>query len=154
MISKRYPKDIPKISQRDDEGAGGDCVSSAEEEEHRGEGGGGHPQVQCGEGGGGGEMLQLGGFDWRLNCFYAEEHPCWCHLAITQFLSTSAWNSTFPQPRLSLLHTILSLSTAVQPDALAPVVGLWWVSHMAQWARVGKYLKNWPKHMSLLLEVK
>ena len=78
-------------------------------------------------------MLQLGGFDWRLNYFYAEEHPCECHPAITQLLSTSAWNSTFPQPRLALLHIILSLSTAVQPDALAPVVGLWWVSHMGHY---------------------
>ena len=42
-----------------------------------------------------GEFSKCGSFGWRFNKFYAEEHSCWCHLALS---SASPMLSSLPQP--------------------------------------------------------
>ena len=49
-----------------------------------------------------GELSKCGSFGWRFNPFYAEEHSCWCHLALS---SASPMLSSLPQPKP--LHAML-----------------------------------------------
>ena len=48
-----------------------------------------------------GEFSKCGSFGWRFNKFYAEEHSCWCHLALS---SASPMLSSLPQPLHAMLH--------------------------------------------------
>ena len=48
-----------------------------------------------------GEFSKCGSFGWRFNKFYAEEHSCWCHLALS---SASPMLSSLPQPLHAILH--------------------------------------------------